>query len=252
MSDVVSGRYMNAPQRHQVILGVPVSLRTATLLSQLRCRSPLPIQFCAIPLGQPAYAQHSDEKTVIFICPQLELQQFDRTLRHELYHVEVRLDGFPLGAAPSPGRPLPISDWMVMVGSSVCDAVLHAEIEKRMRGDGDDGSAVQLRILNTTQQISASGALGSAKRWMAPWVIILLGQVEYAFWWRPDLYAQLCRITASIDPLLVTTAMTLIEKVKRYDLHSPNGALQAMILLRDCLRLQRTLSIVDVRTGRQY
>lgn len=243
---------MTAPQRHEVILGVSVSLRTATLLSQLRRRSPLPIQFCGIPLGQFAYAQHSDEKTVIFICPQLESQQFDRTLRHELYHVEVRLDGFPLGAAPSPGRPLSISDWMVMVGISVCDAVLHAEIEARMRRDGDDGSDVQLRILNTTQRISASGVLSAANRWMAPWVIMLLGHVEYAFWWRPNLYALLRHITASIDSLLVTTAMTLIEEVRRYDLHSPDGALQAMIFLRDYLCLQRTLSIVDVRTGRQY
>ena len=243
---------LTPPQRSKTVLGVPVSLRTATLLDELRRRSPLPVEFCGIPLGEPARAQHSDEKTVIFICPQLESQQFDRTLRHELYHVEVRLDGFPLGAAPRPGRPLSISDWIVMVGSSVCDAVLHAEIEARMHRDGDDGTEVQLRILNTTQQLGASGALGAANRWMAPWVVILLEQVEYAFWWRPDLYALLCRIITSIDPLLATTAMRLIEEMRRYALHSPDGALRAMIFLRDYLGLQGTLSIVDVRTGRQY
>jgi len=240
------------PQSDNVVLGVTLSARTASLLRELRRRSPMRIRFCSIPLGQPARTEHSDEECVILISPRQDPQRFDRTLRHELYHVEVRLDGFPLGASPRPGSPLSISDWMVMVGISVCDAVLHAEIEARMRRDGDDRSDVQLHILNLAQNIQASGAVSAANRWLAPWVISLLNLVEYAFWWRPDLYASLCRLTAATDPLLVTIAMTLIREVSRYDLYCPDGALRAMIFLRNYLGLWSTLSIVDVRTGRQY
>lgn len=243
---------MTLPQSDNVVLGVALSARTASLLRELRRRSPVPIQFCGIPLGQAARTEHGDEECVILISPRQDPQRFDRTLRHELYHVELRLDGFPLGASPRPGPPLSISDWTVMVGISVCDAVLHAEIEARMRRDGDDSSDVQLDILNRAEQLQASSAISVANRWRAPWVIFLLGLVDYASWWRPDVYASLWRLAAATDPLLLTTAMTLIRELRRYNLGSPDGALRAMVFLRDYLGLHATLSIVDVRTGRQY
>lgn len=191
---------------------------------------------------------HEANETTEIIWINLLGSHFEYTIAHEIMHSVLDAEGFP---TTSRTQKYANDEWTAYVGSSLQSVILDAVIDNRLLNhniiDPDKSNVIQQKIEKLEQSKLEPSEYGPS---FDLWALDCLHtEID------PTLdYTEKERLKSEIGrvfPRVESVGNDLIKAVNSTGFRNPDQALNAMINIRDLLKLQERCIIID-KVGRLY
>jgi hypothetical protein len=172
------------------------------------------------------------------------------TAVHEVLHVCAGNLGFPTTARPTNVSEEEPDAW---VGARLGSKIQHYFIDKEMQSVGFDPNILLDKDAEFTYERWRKDEFGTKQKWTPEYAITVVDYIKSQTRYRRELRSEATEIMDTLWPDILETGERGLAIVKECDCAKPDGALEALIRLRDLLRLDKNRIVVKDRlTGATY